>query len=368
MDVPFFDLRRQYQQLRDDIDDAVGDVLATQHCIGGPYVERLEERLAQRVGTEHAIGVSSGSDALLVSLMALDIGPGDEVVTTPFTFFSPVEAILRLGARPVFVDIDPATFNLDASRLEAAITERTRAILPVHLFGQTCDMTSICDVADAHDLAVVEDMAQAIDARHQNRGAGSWGTTGCVSFYPTKNLGGAGDGGMVFCDDSQLAARIRRLGRHGAQPKYHHLEVGGNFRLDAIQAAILNVKLEHLDRWTKRRRHHAAAYDAAFESLPNVAVPTVAEANESVYNQYTIKVSDRARLIDELDGCGVGTNIYYPEPLHTQPALDDCQVGAGDFPVAEQICEQVVSLPVFPELTDDERRRVEDAVVECSSS
>ncbi len=363
MDVPFFDLRRQYQQLRDDIDDAVADVLATQHCIGGPHVERLEERLAKRVGTEHAIGVSSGSDALLVSLMALDIGPGDEVVTTPFTFFSPVEAILRLGARPVFVDIDPATFNLDASRLEAAITERTRAILPVHLFGQICDMTTICDVADDHDLAVVEDMAQAIDARHRNRRAGSWGTTGCVSFYPTKNLGGAGDGGMVFCDDSELAARIRRLGRHGAQPKYHHLEVGGNFRLDAIQAAILNVKLEYLDRWTKRRRQHAAAYDAAFESVPDVAVPTVADANESVYNQYTITVSERDKLIDELDGYGVGTNIYYPEPLHTQPALNGCLTGAGDFPIAEQTCEQVVSLPVFPELTDDERRRVVDGVI-----
>ncbi len=363
MTIPFFDLSRQYDAIATEIEAATTDVLRSQHYIGGPAVESLEQRLADRVGVDHAIGVSSGTDALLVSLMALDIGPGDEVITTPFTFFSPVEGVVRRGARPVFVDIEPETYNLDARRLDDAITDNTRAILPVHLYGQSCDMTAICRTADAHDLFVVEDMAQSIDATHCGDPTGSRGTVGCLSFYPTKNLGAAGDGGMVFCDDDGLAGRIRRLTRHGADPKYHHREIGGNFRLDALQAAILGVKLDHLDRWTERRREHAAFYDEAFDGVDPVTTPVIDDDNRSVYHQYTVCVPRRDELRRWLDDNGIGTNIYYPEPLHTQPAVDDIDAEDGDLPHAETVCRQVLSLPIFPELTDDERRQVADAIV-----
>lgn len=364
MSVPFFDLTRQYQALADDIDRAVANVLSSQRCIGGPHVSALEERLAERLGCAHAIGVSSGTDALLVSLMALDIGPGDEVITTPFTFFSPIGSILRLRAQPVFVDINADTFNLDINGVAEAITDKTRAILPVHLFGQSCDMSALMDCADAHDLAVVEDMAQAIDARHGDRAVGTFGDTGCVSFFPTKNLGAAGDGGMVFCDDDELAQRIRRLCRHGAEPKYHHVEVGGNFRLDAIQAAILGVKLDHLSDWNTARRDHAAFYDQAFASEAAITTPTISAENHSVYNQYTLRVARRDAVRDKLNQRGMGTNIYYPEPLHTQPAVGGEQA-RGLFPKAERACEEVLSLPIFPEMSQQERRQVADAVLQA---
>ncbi len=366
MSVPFFDLTRQYEAIGDDIDGAVADVLTSQQCIGGPHVKALEERLAERVGCAHAVGVSSGTDALLVSLMALDIGPGDEVITTPFTFFSPVGSILRLGARPVFVDIRPDTFNLDAEALREAITSDTRAIVPVHLFGHPCDMTAIMEVAESKDIAIVEDMAQAIDARHAGRPVGSFGDTGCVSFFPTKNLGAAGDGGMVFCDDDGLARRIRRLCRHGAQPKYHHLEAGGNFRLDAIQAAILGVKLEHLQQWNERRREHAEFYHRVFADRESIVTPRVRSENQSVFNQYTVRVEGRDAVQAGLKKRNIGSNIYYPEPLHTQPALNE-ERGHGAFPEAERACREVLSLPIFPELSPDERRRVCDAVLEVTS-
>lgn len=364
MSVPFFDLTRQYDAIRHDIDAAVDDVLTSQQCIGGPHVRSLEEALARRVGTSHGIAVSSGTDALLVSLMALDIGPGDEVITTPFTFFSPIGGILRLGARPVFVDINSQTFNLDVEQLEAAITERTRAVLPVHLFGQACDMGAIAEIADAHNLAIIEDMAQAIDAHHDGRPVGSFGTTGCVSFFPTKNLGAAGDGGMVFCDDDELAHRIRVLCRHGADPKYHHVDVGGNFRLDALQAAILGVKLSHLDRWNRARREHAAFYDEAFAGVDAITTPVEDEANHSVYNQYTLRIPDRDNVRHTLSEQGIGTNVYYPQPLHTQPALSSLSYSAGDFPRAERACREVLSLPVFPELTGGERQAVAEAILD----
>ena len=362
MTVPFLDLVRQQEPIADDVRAAVDDVLSTQHCIGGPHVERLEGRLADRVGVAHAVGVSSGTDALLVALMALGIGEGDEVITTPFTFFAPVECIMRLGAKPVFVDIEPETFNLDAERVEDAITERTKAILPVHLFGQTCDMTTIGQIADDYDLAVVEDMAQAIDATHRGRPAGSFGTAGCLSFYPTKNLGGAGDGGMVFCDDDQFAERIRRLCRHGADPKYYHHEMGGNFRLDAIQAAILDVKLDHLEGFTAARREHARYYDGNLEGIEGIAPPKEGGHNRSVYNQYTIQTDERDGLRNHLSDAGVGTAVYYPEPLHTQPVMAGLGYEKGDFPQAERACRQVLSLPVFPELTPGERNAVVDAM------
>ena len=366
MPVPFFDLTRQFEAIRADVEAAVNDVLSSQRCIGGPHVKELESALAEEVGVAHAVGVSSGTDALLASLMALDIGPGDEVITSPFTFFAPIGSILRVGARPVFVDIDPATFNLDASKIEEALSPKTKAILPVHLFGQACDMTAISAIAEAHDLAVVEDMAQALGATHQGRPVGSFGSTGCVSFFPTKNLGAAGDGGMIFCDDDELAARIRRVCRHGAEPKYHHVEVGGNFRLDALQAAILNVKRAHLARWNEARRGHAAFYDRAFGDVEEVRTPAVAEENDSVFNQYTIRVSHRDRLRRRLRERGIGTNIYYPEPLHTQPALAGLGYGKGDFPQAERACREVLALPVFPELEEEERQEVVGVISEIA--
>ena len=360
--IPFFNLTRQYNQIKTSVDAAVAEVLAGQQCIGGPHIQALEKALADRVGAKHAIGVSSGTDALLVSLMALDLGPGDEVITSPFTFFSPIGAILRRGATPVFVDIDDATFNLDPRGIEEAITENTRAILPVHLFGQTCDMTAISTIAEAHGLAVIEDMAQAIGSTHQGRPAGSFGTTACVSFFPTKNLGAAGDGGMVFCQDDDLADKIRRLCRHGAQPKYHHVDIGGNFRLDALQAAILRQKLPHLSDWTAARRRHAAFYDEAFADRDEIITPQISEENQSVYNQYVIRVPNRDELRSRLTEAGVGTNIYYPEPVHTQPALGVHRQEVGAFPKAEKVCEEVLALPIFGELREEERERVSEGV------
>lgn len=362
--VPFFDLRRQHEAIGSAVEAAVAKVLETQYFIGGEPVESLERRLADRVGVAEAIGVSSGTDALLVSLMALGIGGGDEVITTPFSFVSPVEGILRLGARPVFVDIDPETFNLDVDRLQETITEKTRAILPVHLYGQPCRMDAICEIADAHGLFVIEDMAQALDATHRGRPVGSFGDTGCVSFHPTKNLGGAGDGGMVFCDDPELAQKIRRLRNHGADPKYHHVEVGGNFRLDAVQAAVLGAKLDHLGEFNRKRREHAAFYDEAFADVGGVETPVIRDGCASVYNQYTVRIGDRDAVRAELADRNIGTNVYYPEPLHLQPIVERFGYGKGDFPEAEAACEEVLSLPVFPELRDDERR----CVVEMISS
>lgn len=364
MTVPFFDLTRQYEGLRTEIDGAVAQVLATQHFIGGPRVAEVEKELAKRVGVSHGIGVSSGTDALLVSLMALGVGPGDEVITSPFTFVSPLEAILRLGARPVLVDIDPRTFNLDPKQIESRITPRTRALLPVHLFGQAADMTAIMEIARQRNLYVVEDMAQALDAAHKGWPVGSFGDLGCVSFFPTKNLGAAGDGGMVFCDDDELARKVRILCRHGAEPKYHYRELGGNFRLDAIQAAILAVKLPHLSNWTAARRDLAAHYDASFSAIPGVRTPIISSFNRSVYNQYVLRVRDRDVVQQELQKRGIGTGIYYPEPLHTQPILGVLGHRVGDFPEAERACKEVLALPIFPELTARERRKVSEAFLE----
>lgn len=363
--VPFFDLKRQYAALKPRIDEALSQVLESQHFIGGPHVKALEEELSDFVGSAAAVGVSSGTDALLASLMALEIGPGDQVITTPFTFFAPVESILRLGARPVFVDIDPETFNIDATQIEAAITKRTKAIMPVHLFGQCADMTAIAEIAARYELAIIEDAAQALGATHRGRPAGSFGQFGCVSFFPTKNLGGAGDGGMVFCADQTLEDRIRLISRHGARPKYHHLLVGGNFRLDAIQAAILRVKLRSLRDWARARQEHAAFYDEALQGVEGLRTPVVSAGNESVYNQYTIRVDNRDEVARRMQARGVGTNIYYPEALHVQPALEGLGYHAGDFPEAERACREVLSLPIFPELQASERDYVVEVLREA---
>lgn len=362
MEIPFLDLKTQYAALRDDVRRAVDEVLDTQICIGGPVVTRFEEAIAARFGVGHAIGVSSGTDALLASLMALDVGPGDEVITSPFTFFAPVGAILRLGARPVFVDIDPGTFNIDPDAVERAITARTKSIIPVHLFGQTAEMQPIVEVAKAREIPIIEDAAQAIGATHHGRFAATMGTTGCFSFFPSKNLGAAGDGGMILTDDAGLAEKIRILCRHGANPKYHHVFVGGNFRLDPIQAAILLVKLDHLQEWTEARKHHARHYDEALAGVEGLVTPHVHAHNSSVYNQYVVRTAKRDALMDHLTKENIGSAVYYPSPMHHQPAL--AALGYEDTAFAEAIraCEEVLAIPVYPELRAEQRERVIEVI------
>ena len=363
MKVPFFDLTRQYEAWRDEIDAAVQDVLTSQRCIGGPHVTALEEALAGRVGVAEAVGVSSGTDALLVSLMALGVGPGDEVITTAFTFVAPVEAILRVGATPVFADIEADTFQLSVEAVEAAITPRTAAVLPVHLFGQTVDMTALMELCQARGIPVVEDLAQSLGATHRGRQAGSFGRLGAVSFFPTKNLGGVGDGGMVFCEDEALAARVRMLCKHGMREKYWTEEVGGNFRLDALQAAVLGAKLAALPGLEEQRRQHAAFYEEALAGIPGLRCPVVRDGDESVWNQYVLRCERRDALRDELTRRGVGTGVYYPSSLHHQPAF--AHLGRWELPVTEQACREVLALPVFPELREEERGYVARSVREA---
>ncbi|MFW5967001.1 MAG: DegT/DnrJ/EryC1/StrS family aminotransferase [Persicimonas sp.] len=345
MATPFIDLQAQHGPLRDELDRAIARVLDSGRFIGGPSVERFEREIAEYVGVAHAIGVSSGSDALLASLLALEVGPGDEVITTPFTFCASAEAILRVGATPVFVDIDPATFNLRADALEEAVTEKTRAILPVHLYGQCCRMDRILEVARRHDLVVVEDCAQAMGATFDDKIAGSMGTVGCFSFFPTKNLGGMGDGGMITTDDDRLAERIRIICRHGCEPKHHQRIVGGNFRLDALQAAVLRVKLGHLDDWIAKRRANAALYDEALSVVGGLVTPVEEKRRRHTYNQYTVRVADRAPLLGQLEAADIGHGVYYRMPLHRQDAYADART-VGSLEAAERACREVVSLPV----------------------
>ncbi|HEY1576212.1 MAG TPA: DegT/DnrJ/EryC1/StrS family aminotransferase, partial [Terracidiphilus sp.] len=317
MKVPLLDLKAQYASIRDEIQAAVAEVLESQVCIGGPKVAELEQKVAALSECKHAVGVSSGTDALLCSLMALGIGPGDEVITTPFTFFATAGCIARVGALPVFVDIDRRTFNIDPARIEDAITPRTKAIIPVHLFGQMCDMDPIMEIARKHNLYVIEDAAQAISATYKGRKAGSIGTVGCFSFFPSKNLGGAGDGGMVVTNDSELYERLVMMRSHGSKPKYYHKLVGGNFRLDPLQAAILLVKLPHLNEWSELRRAHAAYYDRALAHC-SLDTPYIAPECVSIFNQYVVRFRERDALKAALRQADIGSEIYYPLSLHQQ--------------------------------------------------
>lgn len=350
MNIPLLDLKAQYSTIRDEILGAVSEVLDSQVCILGPKVAALEERIAELSGCQFAVGVSSGTDALLACLMALGIGPGDEVITTPFTFFATAGCIARLGALPIFVDIDPQTFNIDASKIEAAISAKTKAIIPVHLFGQMCEMDAIMSVAAKHGLPVIEDAAQAISASYKGRKAGSIGTAGCFSFFPSKNLGGAGDGGMIVTNDPALYDRLVVLRSHGSKPKYYHKLIGGNFRLDPLQAAILLVKLPYLDRWSEARRHNAAFYNRAFAGS-RVQPPIISDDCVSIYNQYVVRVPDRNAVIKALKKEGVGAEIYYPVPMHQQ----ECFAGkCGIFETlreSELASSDVLALPIYPELT-----------------
>lgn len=363
MEIPFIDMRVVYAQLEEEMIEAVRDVLSGGRYILGPNVEKLEKELAEYCGTGFGIGVASGTDALILSLLAGEVGPGDEVITTPFTFFATAGAIARVGAVPVFVDIDPHTFNINVVQIRARITTRTRAILPVHLFGQMADMGEINKVAADYGLLVVEDACQAIGAEQHGKKAGSLGHLGCFSFFPTKNLGGYGDGGMVVTSDPALAEKIRLLRVHGSTRKYYHRVVGYNSRLDEIQAAIIRIKLGHLERWTEERKNLASLYGQLLAG--SVAVlPVEPPFNRHVYHLYTIRCLNRDRVLAHLKQKGIGTGIYYPLPLHLQEAFAYLGYHVGDLPEAEQACREVLSLPLYPGMTGAMAERVADAVKE----
>jgi dTDP-4-amino-4,6-dideoxygalactose transaminase len=359
--MPFLDLKAQFAEIRDELFDAVTRVLESQQFILGPEVEALERELAEYVGVEFAVGCGSGSDALLLALMAIGIEPDDEVITSPFTFGATAGSIARLKARPVFVDIHSDTFNIDERQLEAAITSRSRAIMPIHLFGLPANMDAVLEIAHKHGLAVIEDAAQAIGARWKEKSVGTLGTLGCFSFFPSKNLGAAGDGGMITTNDPQLAQRLRILRVHGTRRKYQYELLGINSRIDALQAAILRTKLRYLDNWTQRRRRNADCYRDLFteyELTRKVGLPCSKEDNFHVYNQYSIRVQRRDELQIFLRNHGIPTEIYYPSPLHVEPAFSYLGYPSGAFPIAEATCHEVLSLPIYPELTADRQRAV----------
>jgi dTDP-4-amino-4,6-dideoxygalactose transaminase len=361
--VPALNLKAQYDTIRDEIEPVVHEILESQLFVLGPEVAKLEAEVAEYCGASSGIGCASGSDALLLPLLALEIGPGDEVVTTPYTFFATAGSIWRTGAKPVFVDIEPDTYNMDPGRLEAAISPRTRAIIPVHLYGQTADMGPIRDIAQRHGLAVIEDAAQAIGAAWNGFRAGTLGDVAAFSFYPSKNLGGFGDGGMVTTSNPLLARRLARLRVHGMEPKYHHHEVGFNSRLDALQAAVLRVKLRHLDAWTAMRRTVADRYRNLFAShglLELIGLPAERPGNFHVYNQFVIRVPATLRdpLREYLTARKIGTEIYYPIPLHLQACFASLGYRPGDFPRSETAAAQTLALPVYPELSDAEQHYV----------
>lgn len=372
--IPLLDLKAQYAPIREEIRAAMDRVCDAQHFIGGPEVEALEKEVAHYSHAQFGVGVTSGTDALIVALMTIGVKPGDEVITTSYTFFATAGCIHRLGAMPVFVDIDPASYNIDPSLIEAAITAKTRAILPVHLYGQMADMDPIMEVAARHNLFVIEDAAQAIGAEYKGRRAGSIGHFGCFSFFPSKNLGGFGDGGMITTNDPALAHRAKLLRNHGAEPKYYHKLVGGNFRLDALQAAILRIKLRYLDGWTAGRQRNAARYRQLFADANLIAegesaagkngviLPTEAPERRHIHNQFVIRTDRRDAVMAKLRERKIGCEIYYPVPLHLQECFAELGYVAGDLPHAELAAKETVALPIYAELTEDMQAAVVAAV------
>ena len=361
--VPLCDLQTQYRRLEPRIVAAVSQVLASGQVILGSEVAALEEEVAAYCGTAHAVGCASGSDALLLALAALDVGPGDEVILPPFTFFACAGTVVRAGARPVFVDIDPVTYNLEPMQVESKITARTRAIMAVHLYGQCADMEPLWQIAQRHDLPIVEDAAQAIGAEYGGKRSGGLGTVGCLSFYPSKNLGAYGDAGMCLTDDADLAGRLKCLRVHGMEPKYYHKYLGWNARIDAVQAAILRVKLPHVEEWTEERQTAAARYDAMIEEhhlAGFLTRPARAKNRRHVFNQYVVRVADSLRdgLMKHLKADNVACDIYYPVPLHRQECFADLGYAEGDFPASEEASRGVLALPMFPEITAEQQRRV----------
>lgn len=374
MGVPLLDLKAHHQPLHTEIMAAVEQTFKSQAFILGPEVGKLEERVAGYCQTKYGIGVTSGTDALLIALMSLGISQGDEVITTPYSFFATAGAVVRLGAKPVLVDIDPVTYNLDPSKVDQAMTSKTRAIIPVHLYGQCADMGPIMDLARRHNLGVIEDAAQAIGAEYRDgRRACSMGTIGCLSFFPSKNLGCLGDGGMVVTNDPELAERIRVLRVHGSKPKYYHKLIGGNFRLDTIQAAVLNVKLNYLDGWTKKRQENAKRYEELFKQsglLPTGKVqlpePVYRESGAQhyhIYNQFVLRVERRDDLMTHLKNKGIGAEIYYPVPFHLQECFRYLGYKQGDFPESERAARETIAIPIYPELTVGQQTEVVDSIV-----
>ncbi len=363
--VPLLDLKAQYAPIREEIRAKVDEVMDNQAFILGPEVKAFEEEMAAYCGARHAVGVSSGTDALIIALMALGVGPGDEVITSPFTFFATAGSISRVGATPVFVDIERETFNIDPGAIGAAVTDKTKAIMPVHIFGQCVDMDPVNSLAQEHNLAVIEDAAQAIGSEYKGHRAGSLGTAGCFSFFPSKNLGGFGDGGLVTTNDDTLAEKITLLRMHGAHSGYLHDMVGGNFRLDALQAAVLRIKLRHLDSWTDGRRRNADDYRRRFGEAGlagnEIKLP-VEIMDRHIYNQYVIRAKDRDSLRNHLAELKVGNAIYYPLPLHLQECFAHLGYAEGDFPVSEDAAKEVLALPVYNELTGEQRAGVVDGI------
>lgn len=363
MSVPLLDISDEHRRLLPQLVSEFEALVSSGRFILGPKVEALEQQLAAYCHCNHAIGLSSGTDALLVALMALQIGPGDQVITSPFTFFATGGSIARTGATPVFVDIDPRTFNISPAQIEAAITDRTKAIMPVHLFGQGADMPAITKLAQTHGLKVIEDAAQAIGARIGDKSVGSFGDVGCFSFYPTKNLAALGDAGACTTNDADLAKHIGDLRNHGQDTVYEHHSIGGNFRIDALQAAMLSIKFELLDSQNQLRRKHAERYDLQLQNL-GLTLPETAPDAYHVYNQYTVRVHDGRRdaLSSSLNEKGIGNRVYYPLPLHLQPCFDYLKYEQGQFPLAELTCHEVLSLPVFPSMTEAQQDEVISAV------
>jgi dTDP-4-amino-4,6-dideoxygalactose transaminase len=365
LEVPLLDLLAQWRPLREEILAAIARVCDSQRFILGVEVESLERELAAMLQARHAIGVSSGTDALLCALMALDVGPGDEVITSTYSFFATAGSIVRLGATPVLVDIDPATFNIDVDAVRAAVSSRTKAIMPVHLFGQCADMDPLIDIAARAGVPIVEDAAQAIGSTYKGRQAGTLGSVACFSFFPSKNLGAFGDAGLVTASDDRLAERVRLLRNHGAEQQYFHRMVGGNFRLDALQAAILRVKAPHLEAWTAGRRRNAARYRALFEAarlLDGVTLPLESPDGVHIYNQFVIRVPRRDRVKERLAANGIGSAIYYPVPFHLQECFAGLGYREGAFPHAEAAARETLALPIFPELSEAQQAHVVDSI------
>ncbi|HSA62841.1 MAG TPA: DegT/DnrJ/EryC1/StrS family aminotransferase [Nitrospiraceae bacterium] len=373
MGVPLLDLKAHHEPLHKEIMAALEQTFRSQAFILGPEVVKLEERVAAYSQAKHGIGVSSGTDALLLALMAIGVGPGDEVITTPYSFFATAGAVARLGAKPVLVDIDPKTYNIDPSKIGKAVTSKSKAIIPVHLYGQCADMAPIMELAQRHNLKVIEDAAQAIGAEYRDgRRAGSMGTVGCLSFFPSKNLGCLGDGGMVVTNDTDLAERMKVLRVHGGKPKYYHKVIGGNFRLDTIQAAVLNVKLNYLDQWTQRRQENAKRYETLFQQsglvqkgtvrLPDPVYRDSGAKHYHIYNQFVLRVEKRDDLMAYLKQKGIGTEIYYPVPFHLQECFRYLGHKEGDFPESERAAKETVAIPIYPELSPAQQAEVVEAI------
>jgi dTDP-4-amino-4,6-dideoxygalactose transaminase len=384
LEVPLLDLKAQYQLIRSEIEEVLISVAESQRFILGPQISQLEKSIANYTGTKFAVAVSSGTDALLVALMALGVKPGDEVITSTFSFFATAGVIARLGAKPIFADMDPVTYNIDPETIRSPMSRHTKVIIPVHLYGQCAEMKPILDIADQYGLTVVEDAAQAIGAQYRDgRRAGSMGTVGCFSFFPSKNLGGFGDGGMVVTNDAELAERMTILRVHGSSPKYYHKVVGGNFRLDTIQAAVLLVKLKYLDAWTLKRQQNAQVYRRHFERyglsdhsesqhfsesnrviLPNAVYKNDSLSHYHIYNQFVIRVQRRDELRDFLNSRKIGTEIYYPVPFHLQECFSYLGYKKGDFPMSEQAAMESLALPIYPELTTTQQEYVVRSIAE----